>query len=215
VKKRSRPPRLAPGAAAASAGNEINAAIELLKVPSTKRSLFGEQLQAAIREANRPAADDSTPPRGREIIARLDRLRKEIELLKPGCVGEYAGSLLAAAGFPPFEDLILDIDVALFNATKNEKTALRGGGRRHGSILSPRLEPFLLRVLTAGQVSQVEMPAYKDADTRAARGALVDTLRVLQPLLPSGFIPSSDATLVNAIDRLRRQIRALGPIPSA
>jgi len=118
---------------------------------------------------------------------------------------EAAGALLAHAANVEVEELIFAMDRARALAIEHPRTRLPGRGAPKGTRGRPGFDALIDGLLLASLIGRCELTAGRDTATGKARGSLVDVVRMLQPCLPAGSVPSNDETLLKAIDRRRRE----------
>lgn len=167
--------------------------------PATKVDRCTKFVRQAITECVEHHKMNPDKPQGAEVVRRLGKLRKAFADLDSDREGKAARAILNTQ--PGWSRRSIDeIDQAIRAA---EKVTRKKRGPHKGTRVAPAIDWFLRWLYVSATVGEFEWHAYKNRETGAAEGNLVQFLRSLErgKQLPKGFVPISDATLLKSISR--------------
>ena len=167
----------------------------LLRLPAAAVPEFGREL-AAIVALTRGAARIArrSPPARRDVVARMSAVLAALDDSEAGhLAAQFLGCPVPAT---------LRARARLADSAAAAKL-FRKPGPRSGSRERPELDFFLYLFIDLVRRYGADAKAYKDRDTEAAAGTLVEILRLVAPCFAPGFLPKNDRTLLDAIDRAR------------
>jgi hypothetical protein len=220
--------------------NHVQALAALFSIPQSHTKRFHRMLEAATKEAWRAhrATTHKLPraPRIREILERArnwhERSRPQRAhaiLSKGGRASDAAAALLIAAGridadlgewleAAPPEAVAKAFDHAVGIATKQ----FRGRGRAPGTRENPAFDAFVLELYfyvaalggdvgtTSSKKGAMPVPGKFFQQSGPNRGAITRLNNMGQ--LPPGFVPTTENSKLNALQKAKAAYLSLGPI---
>jgi hypothetical protein len=198
----------------------------LVDVPHQNRDPFKQELRGILNMAHGGILDlqcHGAPTRG-ELIRRFDALIAALEVFgSNGLLGIFAAAFFFA-GEPGSGTNVLDNGMCgqryiaeLIEKARRAKQIvtktklLRGRGSPRGSRVAPGLDMVLIllygTMLRHGARRLTASKSNRKSGV-AVMGTIVEVLRLVAPCFHRNFLPRSDATLLNAINRARRAVAA-------
>ena len=176
--------------------------------PEARVNQCATLVSQAIVECLKVYRAKSKPPRKRVVLQRLGALRKALVALRGDPDGEMAFSVLQTVpewSEVSVEDKLAEVDRAL---QTTERMMRKSPGAPTGFRDSPGCEWLFMRLWLLGRSHKLNWSAYKDRETSEAAGTFVEFIRALEKEwpFPKGFVPTSDATLLNGLHRAKMKL---------